>query len=176
MMDRGFCKIENISGMFKKGYTFLQAIKLNANWIYEIIDKSQGLRFNPNSKIVVEGRTYYASTSVCRWVRIRKPLKKDSGKGKEDVLVHICNGSSRDKYVCNDDSIEVIDQYPCRVHVLFCQDLVGNHHDKFMDRLKVEHDRLIADDTAEVQKEFEKYIEVYRKRYGRHRTVHDRSA
>ena len=40
-----------------------------------------------------------------------------------------------------------------------------------MDRLKVEHDRLIADDTAEVQKEFDKYIEVYRKRYGRHRTV-----
>jgi len=169
MMDRGFCKIDNLSGMFKNGYTFLQAIKVNAKWVYSIIDASEGLRFSPDSKIEVGGHTYYASTSICRWVRIRKHLGRN--REKEEILVHICDGSVRDKYVSKDDDIEVIDQYPCRVHILFCQDLVGNQHDRFMDRLKAEHDRLIADDDAEVKKEYEKYIKVFRKRYARRRTV-----
>ena len=169
MMDRGFSGIDNISGMFKKGYTFLQALKVNANWIYDIIDASENLRFNPNSKIDAGERTYYASTSVCRWVIVRKASRKNLIK--EDVVVHICNGSARDKYISTEKDIGVIDQYPCRVHVLFCQDLVGNHHDKFMDALKTEHDRLVADENAEVQKEFEKYIKVYRPKYARQRTV-----
>ena len=161
--------MDNISGMFKNGYTFLQAVKINANWIYDVIDASEGLRFNPDSKMDVGGRVYYASTSVCRWVRVRKVSgRKDS---KEEVVVHICNGSTKDKYVCNDKSIEVIDQYPCRVHVLFCQNLIGNQHDKFMERLKAEHDRLINDNEATVQKELAKYIKVYRKKYARRRTV-----
>jgi hypothetical protein len=169
LMDRGFSSIHNLSGMFKNGYTFLQALKINAKWIFGIIDASEGLRFNPESKIDIGGRTYYASTNVCRWVRTRKTLGK--GQGKEDALVHICNGSSRDKYVSNEENIEVIDQYPCRVHVLFCQDLVGNQHDQFMDRLKAEHDRLVADEDAESKKDFEKYIKVSRKKYARRRTV-----
>ena len=169
MMDRGFSSMDNISGMFKKGYTFLQAAKINAKWIYGVIDASESLRFNPDSKIDVGGRTYYASTSICRWVRIRKVSRKK--EGKEDVLVHICNGSARDKYVNNDKNIEVIAQYPCRVHVLFCQNLIGGQHDRFMDRLKAEHDRLVNDNDATVQKEFEKYIKVYRKKYARSRTV-----
>jgi hypothetical protein len=32
MMDRGFCSIDNLSGMFQNGYTFLQALKVNAKW------------------------------------------------------------------------------------------------------------------------------------------------
>ena len=59
MMDRGFSSIDNLSGMFKNGYTFLQALKVNANWIYGVIDASENLRFNPDSKIDVGGRTYY---------------------------------------------------------------------------------------------------------------------
>jgi hypothetical protein len=169
MMDRGFCSMDNLSGMFKNGYTFLQAIKVNAKWIYGVIDASESLRFNPDSKIDVGGRTYYASTSVCRWVRVKKASGKDSEK--EEILVHICSRSARDKYVSNDESIEVIAQYPCQVHVLFCQDLIGKQHDRFMDRLKAEHDRLVADESAELQKEFEKYIKIYRKKYARHRTV-----
>ena len=169
MMDRGFCCMDNISGMFKNGYTFLQAVKVNAKWIYEIIDVSEGLRFNPNSKIDVEGRVYYVSTSVCRWVRIRKISGKNTEK--EEILVRVCSKSTKDNYVSNDKSIEVVAQYPCRVHVLFCQDLVGSQHDRFMDRLKAEHDRLVNDDDTTVQKEFEKYIKVYREKYARHRTV-----
>jgi transposase len=169
MMDRGFGSIDNISGLFKNGYKFLQAVKTNANWIQEVIDASESQRFNPDSKIDAGGRTYYASTSICRWVRFNKPSKVNSGK--EDVLVHLCEGSARDKYVSNDESIEVMAQYPCRIHVLFCQDLVGNQHDRFMDKLKAERDRLVADDAAEVQKGFAKYINVYRKKYARRRVV-----
>ncbi|MDR2712910.1 MAG: IS1634 family transposase [Clostridiales bacterium] len=168
MMDRGFSSLDKLTGMFKNGYTFLQALKVNAKWIYGIIDVSESLRFNPNSKIDIGGRTYYGSTSVCRWVRIRNT----SGKSpeKEDVIVHIC-GSARDKYISTEENIEVIAQYPCRVHVLFCQDLVGSQHDRFMDRLKAEYNRLVANENAKLQKEFEKYIKVYRKKYARSRTV-----
>ena len=169
MLDRGFSSIDNISGMLKNGYTFLQAVKINAKWIHGVIDASEGLRFSPDSKIDAGERTYYASTSVCRWVRIRKTSGRSTGK--EEVIIHICDGSARDKYVSNDEGIEVIAQYPCRVHVLFCQDLVGKQHDRFMDKLKAERERLIAYDGAEVQKEFEKYIKVYRKKYARRRNV-----
>jgi transposase len=169
MMDRGFSSIDNLNGMFKNGYTFMQAVKVNAKWIYGVIDASEGLRFSPDSKIDIGGRTYYVSTSVCWWVRIRKVSGKTSWK--EEVIIHICDSSARDKYVSNDKSIEVIAQYPCRIHVLFCQDLVGNQHDRFMNKLKAEHDRLVADDTAEVQKELEKYIKVYRPKYARCRAV-----
>jgi hypothetical protein len=161
--------MDNLSGMFKNGYTFLQAVKVNAKWIYGVIDASESLRFNPDSKIEVGDRTYYASSSPCRWVRARKTSGKESKK--EEVIVHICSGSARDKYVNKEESIEVIDQYPCRVHVLFCQDLVGRQHDRFMDRLKSERDRLVADESAELQKEFKKYIKVYREKYARRRTV-----
>jgi hypothetical protein len=118
MMDRGFGSIDNINGMFKNGYTFLQAVKNNANWVREVINASENLRLYPESKLAVGGRTYYVSTSICRWVRIRKASGK--GKWKEDILVHLCNGSSRDKYISHEEGIEVIDQYPCRVHALFC--------------------------------------------------------
>jgi transposase len=170
MMDRGFCSMENLTGMFKNGYTFLQAVKVNAQWIYGVIDGSESIRFTPDSKMEIDERIYYASTSVCRWVRIKKTSGKDAGK--EEVIVHICkSGSSREKYISDKKDIEVVAQYPCRVHVLFCQDIVGRQHDKFMDRLKAEHDRLIADESAPVQKEFEKYIRAYRKKYARSRTV-----
>jgi len=169
MMDRGFCSIDNLSGMFKSGYKFLQAIKVNAKWIYGVIDASEDLRFNPDSKIDVGGRTYYASANACWWVRLRKLTGRDPEK--EEFLIHTCSSSSKDKYVNNDENIEIIAQYPCRVHVLFCQDLIGNQHDKFMERLKAERDRLVINDDAEVHKEFEKYIKVYRKKYARRRTV-----
>jgi transposase len=170
MMDRGFCSMENLTGMFKNGHTFLQAIKVNAQWIYGIIDGSESMRFIPDSKLEIGERTYYVSTSVCRWVRVRKTSGKDSGK--EDIIVHICNsGSNREKYVSGKNDIEVVAQYPCKVHILFCQDLVGRQHDKFMDSLKAEHDRLVANEDAKVQKEFEKYIRAYRQKYARSRTV-----
>jgi hypothetical protein len=50
VMDREFCSLDNFTGMFKNGYTFLQALKANAKWICEVIDASESARFNPNSK------------------------------------------------------------------------------------------------------------------------------
>ncbi|MCL2173042.1 MAG: hypothetical protein FWB84_05300 [Candidatus Bathyarchaeota archaeon] len=170
MMDRGFCSISNINAMFENGYTFLQAIRVNANWIYNVIDATESLWFNPDAKIIVGERTFYASTVDCWWVR----TKKISGKyvGKEEVLVHVCSGlASRDRYVNVDVGVEVLEQYLCRVFVLFCQDLVGRFHDRFMGRLKVEHDRLVGDEDAVVLVEYEKYLRVYRKKYASHRTV-----
>jgi hypothetical protein len=169
MLDRGFCSMDKISGLFEKGQTFFQAVKVNAKWVYGVIDASEGLRFSPDSKIDAGERTYYASTSVCWWVRLRKASGKNSGR--EEVIVHICGKPARDEYVSNEEGIEVIAQYPCRIHVLFSQDLVGGQHDRFMNRLKAEHDRLVADESADVQKELEKYIKVYRKKYARRRTV-----
>jgi hypothetical protein len=49
--------------------------------------------------------------------------------------------------------------------------LVGRQYDRFMDRLNAEHDRLVADESALVQKEYEKYIKVYRNKYARRRIV-----
>jgi transposase len=168
MLDRGFCSMDNISGLFQKGHTFLQAVRVNAKWICDVIDASEGLRFDPGSKIDAGGRAYYASTSICRWVRTKKPSKKNPGK--EEVVVHIC-GSAKDKYASSEEGVEVIAQHPCRVHVLFCQDLVGGQHDRFMEKLKAEHGRLASDESAEPQKEFEKYVKAYRKKYARGRTV-----
>jgi transposase len=169
MLDRGFCSMDNITDMFSNKYTFLQAVKVNAKWIYEVIDASEHLRFDPHSKLDIGGRTYYASTSVCKWVRVKKLLK--NGSSQEEIRVHMCRGSPREKYVPDDDNSEVIAQYSCRIHVLFCQDLVGKQHDIFMDKLKEEYDRLIHDEKATVKKEFEKCIKVHKNKYSRTRTI-----
>ena len=155
--------------MFEEGYTFLQAIRVNANWIYNIIDAPESLRFSPDSKLTLGERTYYASTVNCWWVRTKKLSGKQAGQ--ESVLVHICSGSSMDRYVNRDVGVEVLAQYRCRVFVLFCVDLVGGFHDLFMDRLKVEHDRLVGDEKTVVLAEFEKYFRVYREKYVRRRCV-----
>ena len=102
-------------------------------------------------------------------MRTKKTLGKQAGQ--ESVLVHICSGSAKDRYVNKEVGVEVVGQYLCRVVVLFCQDLVGRSHDLFMDRLKAEHDRLVGDDEAVVLEEFVKYFRVYREKFARHRTV-----
>ena len=114
MMDRGFGSMDNISGMFKNGHTFLQAVKVNANWVFDVIDASEAQRFIPDSKLEEGGQTYYASTSDCRWVRTK------SKAGKEKAIVHICNGSARDKYV-NDKTIataeDALKEYSIRDYI-----------------------------------------------------------
>jgi len=155
--------------MFEEGYTFLQAIRVNANWIYNVIDATENLRFSPDSKLTLGERTYYASTVDCWWVRIKKTTGKQAGQ--ELVLVHICLGPTKEPYVNKETGVEVVAQYLCRVFVLFCQDLVGRSHDLFMDRLKVEHDRLVGDEETVVLDEYETYFRVYREKYARRRCV-----
>ncbi len=63
MMDRGFASMENITYMLKKSYLFLQAIRVNANWIREIIDDGRRTRLRPDAMRKADDRTYYVSTS-----------------------------------------------------------------------------------------------------------------
>ena len=66
MMDRGFASMENISFMLGRGYTFLQALRVNAGWIRKIIDNGRQARLRPDSMVKAGERTYYASTAMCQ--------------------------------------------------------------------------------------------------------------
>ena len=169
MMDRGFASIENISYMLKRKYTFFQVLRVNANWIRDIIDAGRQTRLRPDSMVKAEEKTYYASTSICQWVTLRKTNKKGTSS-VEEVIVHLCKNLKDDKYIAKDGE-EILSQYPCKVHVLFCQDLVGNHWDKFMEKLNGEHKRLVNNDNTAPSAELKKYFVIERKKGARRRSV-----
>jgi transposase len=168
MMDRGFGSMENITFMLQRGYVFLQALRVNANWIYDIIDAGKDVRLRPDSMIKVGDRTYYASTSICQWVTLQRMNKK--GGTVEDTFVYQCKESKSKKYVAQDGE-EILSQYPCRVHVLFCQDLVGSQWDKFMEKLNIEYERIIAEENVAPTSELERYFIIEKKKWGRKRSV-----
>jgi len=169
MMDRAFGSMENISYMLSCKHTFLQALNKNANWIRNIIDAGRQDRLRPNSMIKAGERNYYGSTSRCQWVTLRKTNKKGTTSDPE-VFVYQCKGPKGDKYVAKDGE-ELLSQYPCKVHVLFCQDLVGKHWDKFMEKLNVEYERLISEVNAVPPNELKKFFIIERKKWARKRSV-----
>jgi transposase len=168
MMDRGFASQENIGYMLRRGYTFLQALRVNAGWIREIVDAGKRERLRPDSMVKAGDRTYYASTARCQWVVLRRATKKSVA---EETLVYLCNEARGEKYTTSDEGVEILSRHPCNVHVLFCQDLVGGQWDRFMESLNNERNRLLADEKASVKNEFERYFRIERKKYARHRTV-----
>jgi len=168
MMDRGFSSMDNISFMLRRGYTFLQALRLNAGWIREIIDAGKQTRLRPDSMVRDDSRTYYASTAVCRWVVLKKTNKR--GATVEDAIVHRCNDYKEECYTAKEGE-EIIAQYPCRVHVLFCQDLVGSQWDKFMGRLNDEYGRLIANEDAAPTSELKQYFIIEKRKWARKRSI-----
>lgn len=165
LMDRGFVSEENITYMLRSKQVFLQALKISPDWVKQVIDAGRDERILPESKIEVEDRTYYASTTRCRWVRQVRVTKKE--KRLEEVKVI----AQREAYVNVEDNVEVVEQYSCTVHVLFCQDLVGNQWDRFMKELGAERQRLLADNDAQPQKEFKKYFIISKEKYARRRSV-----
>ena len=167
MMDRGFACVDNISYLFKNKHVFLQALRVNAQWIYEIIDDGNNVRLRPDSMLKMEERTYYVSTTQCQWV-IRRRTKKDVVT--EDSFVHICKNPKRDKYIAKAGE-EILSQSPCKVHVLFCQDLIGNQWDRFMENLKYEHERLLADEKTEPAHDWKPYFKIFKDKWARKRTV-----
>ena len=169
MMDRGFASIENISFMLGQGYTFLQALRVNACWIRNIIDAGRQTRLRPDSIMKAGERTYYVSTAKCQWVTLQKESKKEMIPAQE-TFVYQCKDAKGEQYVAQDGE-EVLSQFPCMVHVLFCQDLVGSQWDKFMERLNVEYQRLLADENAQPANELKKYFIVERKKWARKRSV-----
>jgi transposase len=168
MMDRGFASQENITYMLRRGYTFLQALRVNAGWIREIIDAGKRERLRPDSMVKAGDRTYYSSTVKCQWVLLRRTAKK---RETEETLVYLCNEARGEKYTASDEGVEILFQHPCNVHVLFCQDLVGGQWDRFMESLNEERSRLLADENASVRNGFERYFRIEKKKYARHRTV-----
>ena len=166
MMDRGFASQENITYMLRNKYTFLQALKVNADWIRKILDVGEETRMRPDSMINVSGKTYYVNTTSIWWTILRQKTGKNMGR--EDIAVLVREGK---KGPVPPDKFEVVSRHACSFHALFCQDLVGNQHDRFMERLKNEYERLVANDTAEVLKELKDYFVIKREKYARRRSV-----
>jgi transposase len=166
MMDRGFASQENITYMLRNKYTFLQALRVNADWIRKILDVGELTRMRPDSMIKAEERTYYVSTTPVWWTILRQKTGKYMGREEVAVLVREAR-----KGPTPSDEFEVVSRHACSFHALFCQDLVGSQHDRFMERLKNEHERLVSDETTEVAKELKSYFVIERKKYARHRSV-----
>jgi hypothetical protein len=165
MMDRGFASQENITYMLRRKLTFLQAVKVSPDWVRQIIDAGRDERLLPESRLDVGGKTYYASTARCRWVC----QARTHGKGKRAEEIAVV--PQRGLYVNSEENVEVLEQFACAVHVLFCQDLVGNHWDRFMSELGAEHERLTADENAHPKREYEKYFSISKAKYARKRAV-----
>ena len=169
MMDRGFASMENISFMLGRGYTFLQALRVNAGWIRKIIDAGRQIRLRPDSMVKAGERTYYASTTRCQWVTLKKKSKKEAVPAQE-TLVYQCKNAKGEQYVAQEGE-EILSQFPCVVHVLFCQGLVGSQWDKFMERPNEEYRRLLTDENAEPANDLKRYFTVERKKWARKRSV-----
>jgi len=168
MLDRAFPSISNIGYMLRRRYTFLQALKVNSKWICDIIDFSESIRYRPDSMLKTDDRTYYVSSTELKWVRYKKTIKN---KTKEESFFYQCK-TKGDRYKPQDgDGIEVIEQYPCHAHILFCQDLVGNSWDRFMGNLNNEYERLLSDPSAEVKPEFKPFFFINKPKYARKRVV-----
>lgn len=98
--------------------------------------------------------------------------KRETKDGLVDkVQVNLFNRSKDDLLSSNKDGCETSSQFRRRIHVLFCQDLVGNQRDQFMESLKNEHDRLINDENSSVSNELSRYFKIKKAKYSRHRTV-----
>jgi transposase len=145
IMDRGYPSVENISNLFKNKIHFMLAVKLNADWIRKVIDYGREFRNSPDSFIQTETRSYYGSTTECMWVILEKTNKNN--KVEYEQYIHICE-SRRDKYKTTEKGTKVVAQYHCYVHVLFSNDLVSEHTDNLVVKLKNEHLRLLADNKA----------------------------
>jgi transposase len=169
MMDRIFASMKNITYMLQKGYTFLQPTKGDAGWVHKLIDAGEDERASPDSMLKVDERTYYVSTVKCTFTVI----KHLSGKKErsEETLVNVYKDGKPEVDISSNNDVKVISQHNCYFHALFCQDLVGNQRDRFMESLKVERERLLANENAEVKKGLAKYFIITKPKYARHRSV-----
>jgi transposase len=152
ILDRGFSASENITYLLENNITFLQALKLNANWMKEIIDKKKRSLLLPGRRIKIKNRSYYSISVVCKWIVLG--TKQKSGKIKKSIIVLPEN----DIYECKKKNTSIIGQYNCTLHIFFCPDLVTNYWDILMGTLSDEYDRLIETDSTDVAKDLKKYF------------------
>jgi hypothetical protein len=98
--------------------------------------------------------------------------RKTSKNGSSDkVIVQYDGWDKNEKNAFDQNDLEVVSRHKCYVHVLFSQDLVGKQWDNFMLGLKLEHDRLLKNESTSVSKEFQPYLKIEKKKYSRHRSV-----
>ncbi|MDR0751108.1 MAG: hypothetical protein LBF12_00750, partial [Christensenellaceae bacterium] len=160
MLDRAFSTMENITYMLKNKQKFLQSIKTNALWIREIIDKTRLERDLPSSRKIINERDYYLSTTPCWWICMTKTAK--NGNKTQEIKVIPKN----EKFINTDQNVDITGKYACYIHILFCQDLVGNHKKKLTDELIIEYNRLTENKYYVPQKKYEKFFIINKGKNG----------
>jgi transposase len=165
MMDRGFAGIQNIAYMLRNKYLFLQTLKMNANWVRDIVDYGRGARLLPDSRVKTDGRVYYVNTTPCRCVRLERTQKR--GKAAEETIVIPQAG----KYKNTEEGTRILEQYVCSAHTLFCDDFVGHEWDGFMKELGEEYERLQTNEDTLPEKKYEEYFVIERKKYAKKRAI-----
>jgi len=86
-MDSGFCSITNLNALFQEGYTFLQTLRVNANWIYEItlsLPKSKTKTKNRCQTKTAKEKTRILSQSLVNWCR--EPLPNRTPEARQKVV------------------------------------------------------------------------------------------
>ena len=168
MLDRGFASQSNIAYMLQYGYTFLQALRVNANWVYDIIDAGQITRLRPDSMLEMGSRTYFVSSTNMWWVR----TQKHRGKRVKEESFFWRSSSNGEPYSPQEgETVEVLEQYPAQAHVLFCQELVGNSWVNFMKNLNRENQRLLDNPKAGVKPEYAPFFSITKPKYARKKIV-----
>lgn len=71
-MDQEFYSIENITAMFARRYSFLQAIRIQDAWIRNLIERNRDMTGDPASLYLLDGRNYYARTIEYTWEEEKK--------------------------------------------------------------------------------------------------------
>jgi hypothetical protein len=97
IMDRGFPSADNISELFNNKITFLQALKNNSEWLFEVIDFSREERKSPLSIVQIgkNKKTFYGSTTERKWVQLKRVTKNGA---IADHRVHICNKKMKNAF------------------------------------------------------------------------------
>lgn len=71
-MDQEFYSIENITAMFVRRYSFLQAVRIQDAWICNLIEQNRDMMGDPSSLFLLDGRNYYTRTIAYTWEEEKK--------------------------------------------------------------------------------------------------------
>lgn len=142
VMDRGFCSKENIDDMLARNYKFLQAVRINANWICDLVEVNRDMLADPDALHIIDKRYYYIRTVKYIW------KSGTSSKSNSPVTSHRCT-----------------------VHIYYSQDLVGNDRDRLMLKLQQEKQRLEQNSVEKPDPVLAKYFIITRPKYARSRII-----
>jgi transposase len=165
MMDRAFGSNGNILHMLRHNQKFLQSLKIDRNWIKDLLDKNIDIRFDPRLLISDDDRDFRASTVKCKFINQIETLK--NGNKRESIQVI----PQEHKYNSANPNIDVKEQYSCYLHILFSNSLVSNSADKLLKDIKNEIFRLENDDSATIDDNYKPYLTITKSKYARKRKI-----